>query len=102
MSNTMEPDDFGGIIESWSADKHEAWKISHEFYREKVRTENITKRVISLAIIGVFVAWSIVGGIYLMFFNGNLQVLITGSAFISGPLGIVIGYYFGRGEDRKN
>ena len=101
MNDKLEHDDFGGIIEDWSADRHEAWKISHEFYREKVRTENITRRIISFAIVGVFVVWATAGSIYLMFFNGNLQVLITGSAFISGPFGIVIGYYFGLGENRR-
>jgi hypothetical protein len=101
VSKNIEPDDFGGTIENWNADKHEAWKIAHDFYREKVRTENITRRVIAFSIIGVFVILSIAGGIYGMFFQGNIQVVITVSAFISGPLGVVIGYYFGQGEDRK-
>ena len=66
-----------------------------------VRTENNTRRLISLAIVFVFVAWALAGGVYLMVSAGNVQVLLDGSAFISGPLGVVIGYYFGVGDDPK-
>lgn len=89
-------------VEPAEKDAVTGWKEIPTGIRDKtLLTENSTRRLISLAIAFVFVAWALVGGYYLMFAKGDLQVLIDGSAFISGPLGVVIGYYFGVGDDPK-
>lgn len=101
-------DDFksvtGGTVEAWQSvdkEKLEFRKTAHEFYREVVRSDNNTRKIISYIVLGVFIAWTTIGLIYLMFLKGDILLVLTGSAFITGPLGVVIGYYFGRGEGQN-
>ena len=87
----------GGTVDAW--DKLLIAKMVYQVYSETVRTENYVRYAISYTIVAVFFIWAILGLYYLMYQNGNIQVLVTGSAFITGPLGVVIGYFFGRGGD---
>jgi hypothetical protein len=76
-------------------------RLPAEVQAEMARTENWTRRWISLGIVFVFVAWVLGGGINLIFHAADIQTLRGWSAFISGPLGVVIGYYFGVGDEAR-
>ncbi len=67
---------------------------------EKERTENKVRTWIAATIVAIFFIWAVGGGVYLAF-SGSVQMFITVGAFISGPFGIVIGYYFGIGDEKK-
>lgn len=67
---------------------------------EKERTENKVRTWIAATIVVIFFIWAVGGGVYLAL-SGSVQTFITVGAFISGPFGIVIGYYFGIGDEKK-
>jgi hypothetical protein len=67
---------------------------------EKERTENKARTWIAATIVAIFFIWAVGGGVYLAL-SGSVQTFITVGAFISGPFGIVIGYYFGIGDEKK-
>jgi hypothetical protein len=66
-----------------------------------VRADLESKRIITCFILALFAIWIVTSLIYILVSNGNVQVLNAGAAVLSGPLGIVIGYYFAKGEEKE-
>jgi hypothetical protein len=86
----------GTTVGDW--DRLQIVKMVHAVHSDTTRAENRVRRNVSYVIVAAFFAWAVVGMVYIMFFSGQLQSLLDGSAFVAGPLGVVMGYYFGKSD----
>jgi hypothetical protein len=75
----------GTTVGDW--DRLQIVKMVHAVHSDTTRAENNVRRNVSYVIVAAFFAWAVVGMVYIMFFSGQLQSLLDGSAFVAGPLG---------------